>query len=156
MKSEREVIMRTTKMIKTNGVKCTVYGVVVAMLLLTGAVQAQAVNYKNSYRGVAVSRQQSAIIIQTTATAPAVGFQSTSAYSEQWSNEDITPMLNSDGSVNDEAYGVGSKNLPARPRKNPVIDPDDPGNTPLGDGLWVLLALAAGYAGARRKRILGF
>ena len=135
---------------------------------MLGAMQAQAVDFKNNFRGIAVSRQQSAIRIQT--TIPAVGFQSTSAYSGQWANEDITPMLNSDGSVNDEAYGVGSTGHRGHIRRadnngdgyydvtglpvNPIVDPNDPGNVPLGDGLWVLLALALGYAGARRKRIL--
>jgi len=69
-------------------------------------------------------------------------------------------MLNSDGTVNDGAY-MGSPKRPGIRRTDTNInnpgDPDDKeddGNTPLGDGLWVLLLLAVGYAGARvaRKR----
>jgi len=127
-------------------------------LLLMVAVEAQAVDYKSTYKG---SRVQPTVGVATTVTAPTVGFQSTSAYSGQWApQESTTPMLNSDGTVNDGAY-MGSPKRPGIRRTDTNInnpgDPDDKeddGNTPLGDGLWVLLLLAVGYAGARvaRKR----
>lgn len=149
MKSIMKTIIRNTKLV-----------MILAFLpALLSAAQAQAVDYKSTYKG---SRIQPTIGVATTATAPTVTFQSTSAYSGQWApQESTTPMLNSDGTVNDGAY-MGS---PKRPgiRKDPAApNPDteedeeggDDGNTPLGDGLWVLLMLAGGYAGARvaRKR----
>ena len=138
--------MRTT-LVKVIGYRLAVLGVV-AMLLLAGAVQAQAVNYKNSYHGSAMSHQHSAISIQTTtATAPTATFQSTSAYSEQWENESATPMLNADGSVNGEAYGIGQSSAPGKHiRKAGGVTPtDEDEELPIGDGLWVLLILACAY-----------
>ena len=148
MKNVMKTIMRNTKLV-----------MILAFLpALLSAAQAQAVDYKSTYKG---SRIQPTIGVATTATAPTVGFQSTSAYSGQWApQESTTPMLNSDGTVNDGAY-MGSPKRPGIRRTdsniNNPVDPDDKeddGNTPLGDGLWVLLMLAVGYAGARvaRKR----
>ena len=143
-------------------------------LLLMVAVEAQAVDYKSTYKG---GRPQPTYIAPATGTvsqAPTATFQSTSAMPVMMSTES---MLNSDGTVNDGAYGVGQSYSSGRPghiRKadsngdgfdddtglpvenidNPTIDPNDPGNVPLGEGLWVLLMLVVGYAGARvaRKR----
>lgn len=119
---------------------------------LIGAVQAGAVNYKSTYRGV---QSQPVYGIATTATVPSATFQSTSAYSEQWSSTPTSTLLNSDGSVNSGAYMTSG---PSRAKKddilppNPDIDDDDPGNVPLGEGLFALLMMAGGYAFARRKR----
>lgn len=152
MKSIMKTIMRNTKLV-----------MILAFLpALLSAAQAQAVDYKGTYKG---SRIQPTIGVATTATAPTVGFQSTSAYSGQWApQESTTPMLNSDGTVNDGAY-MGSPKRPGIRRTDSNInnpgDPDDKeddGNTPLGDGLWVLMMFAGVYALMRvvlnRKRAL--
>ncbi len=150
MKSIMKTILRNTKLV-----------MILAFLpALLSAAQVQAVDYKNNYRGV----QRTEYRVQTvSSTAPAATFQSTSAYSGQWApQESTTPMLNSDGTVNDGAY-MGS---PKRPgiRKDPtapnpnVDEENDDGNTPLGDGLLALMLLACMYALMRvilnRKRAL--
>lgn len=156
VKGERKTIMKTT-LVKVIGYRLAVMGVA-AMLLLAGTVQA--VDYKNSYRNdrYAFSGQQSAISIQTMATAPTAGFQSTSAYSGQWNQDAHQSMLNADGTVNGEAYGIGRRpgirRDPVAPPPNPG-DPDeeeDEGNVPLGNGLLVLMLLALAYAGIRKLR----
>ena len=128
------------------------WSIVISMLfVLSGTAQATAPTYRNTYKG---SHQQSAVSYQT--AAPTVSFQSTSAYSGQWGDGSITPMLNSDGSVNGGAY----TGAPGRPRReNNPNDPDeeeDDGNTPLGDGLLPLMFLAGVYSGVRlyRKKIV--
>ena len=76
------------------------------------------------------------------------GFQSTSAYSGQWS-EQATPLLNGDGSVNHEAYMSGS----IGPRKNTTGNPGTPSDKdeeeeeqqPLGDALLPLMLIACAY-----------
>ena len=115
---------------------------------LTGAAQAGAVEYRNSYHQSAVSYQPSGFGIATTATAPTATFQSTSAYSGQWEQEAQQSMLNNDGTVNSEVYGIGRKEVsgPRRVTPNPDVDPNDPGNVPLGDALIPLLLLASAYA----------
>ena len=127
------------------------------------ASTAQAVDFKNNYRGMEQKTSAIEYRMATTATAPTMGFQSTSAYSGQWSQDTQQSMLNADGSVNAETYGVGWSNIPGM-RKDPSgginppdeDDDDDVENgTPLSDGLWVLLAMAMIYACARsiiRKR----
>lgn len=133
------------------------------IVLVLGAMQAQAVNYKNTYGGAGGYRPVNG---SYQATAPSVSFQSTSAYSGQLSAEGIS-LVNADGSVNTESYGVGRSNISARPRRvdanndgyddvtglpvNPIVDPNDPGNVPIGDALIPLLILAAGYAVYRRR-----
>jgi len=115
---------------------------------LTGAAQAGAVEYRNSYQQSAVSYQPSGFGIATTATAPTATFQSTSAYSGQWEQEAQQSMLNNDGTVNSEVYGIGRKEVsgPRRVTPNPDVDPNDPGNVPLGDVLLPLTLLACAYA----------
>ena len=141
MKNVMKTALRNTKLV-----------MILAFLpALLSAAQAQAVDYKNNYRGV----QQTEYRVQTvTTTAPAATFQSTSAYSGQWEEQgSMTPMLNSDGTVNNEAYGVGARH-PGRIRReggdinNPgdPDDKDDEGNVPLGDALLPLLLLAMVYA----------
>ena len=130
---------------------------------LLGAAQAGAVDYRNSYQQSAISYQSSGFGIATTATAPTATFQSTSAYSGQWSEQ--SSMLNNDGSVNSGAYmtsgpnrakmggpGGGPGSSPGTP-----TDPLDPNKQqPLGDGLWALLLCACAYAiymvSRRRKK----
>ena len=146
--------------------------VVMAILLALGGT-AQAVSYKGAYKG---RSQQPAYMAP--ATVPVITFQSTSAMPVMMSTESI---LNEDGTVNAGAYGVGQSYSSGRPghiRKadsngdgiddetglpvdnidNPIVNPNDPGNVPLGDGLWVLLLLAGAYVVVRRikeTRILG-
>lgn len=124
---------------------------------LTGAAQAGAVEYRNSYQQSAVSYQPSGFGIATTATAPTATFQSTSAYSGQWEQEAQQSMLNNDGTVNSEVYGIGRKEVsgPRRVTPNPDVDPNDPGNVPLGDVLMPMMLLACAYAiykVARRRK----
>lgn len=149
------------------------YIVCIIVVLIACVAQVNAVNYKGTYRG---RSQQPAYMAP--ATVPVVTFQSTSSMPVMMSTESI---LNADGTVNAGAYGVGQSYSSGRPghiRKadsdgdgfdddtglpvesidNPTIDPNDPGNVPLGDGLWVLLLLAGAYVVVRRikeTRILG-
>ena len=125
---------------------------IIIMIALACAAQATAVDYKGTYKG---SRIQPTIGVATTATAPTVGFQSTSAYSNSF-EEQSQPMLNADGTVNAEAYGVGQSNAPGRHIRtatpNPDVDPNDPGNVPLGDGLIALMLCACAYLIVRATR----
>lgn len=137
--------------------------IVLVGLLLVGAVQAEAVEYKSTYKGSQHGIHATTMMERGVQTAaPSAVFQSTSAYSGQLQETSTTPMLNSDGTVNADAYGVGQTSAAKHPGhirrdpNNPVIDDEeeDPGN-PVGDGLWALLALALGYAGVtmmRRKK----
>ena len=158
MKGERKTIMKTTK-IKVMGYRLWAIGLIVLLPMLVNAVE-----YKSTYCGTS----KPTFGIATTATAPTATFQSTSAYSSQWQNTQTQSMLNSDGSVNSSEYMTTS--APSRPRRvdanhdgyddvtglpvNPIIDPNDPGNVPLGDGLFLLALLAVGYAARKRTSIL--
>ena len=155
MKNVMKTIMRNTKLV-----------MILAFLpALLSAAQAQAVDYKSTYKGVRYEqpRQHVEYKVASTASAPTMGFQSTSAYSGQWAaQEGTTPMLNSDGTVNNEAYGVGSGHHPGSIRRadnddiidNPgdPDDNDDPGNVPLGDVVWPLMLLLSAYAGYKKVR----
>ena len=90
------------------------------------------------------------------------GFQSTSAYSSQFSTGEQS-TLNSDGTVNSAAYGIGSRHLGSiRRTESNINNPDDPdddeeddGNVPLGDAVLPLLMMSlafCGYLYLRRKR----
>lgn len=86
------------------------------------------------------------------ATLPSSQFQSTSVFAEQWSKDDIQPMLNADGSVNAAAYMGGQDNSSSGPRRvgGQSGTPGQGGDKqPLGDALIPLLLLALAYAGAR-------
>ncbi len=141
MKNVMKTILRNTKLV-----------MILAFLpALLSAAQAQAVDYKNNYRGV----QQTEYRVQTvTTTAPAATFQSTSAYSGQWEEQgSMTPMLNSDGTVNDEAYGVGQSNASGRPGQiRRINNPEDDVENPLGDGWLPLMLLLCAYAGYKKVR----
>ena len=121
-------------------------------LLLLGTVQTQAVEYKSTYKG---GHPQPVYVSSTSVNSPTFTFQSTS--SKTVVSITASSLLKEDGTVNDEAYGVGRK---PGIRKDPVAPPPNPGdpneeeddgNTPLGDALWVLLLMAIGYACYRRK-----
>jgi len=128
--------MKTT-MIKIKGYRLWVLG----LLALLPAL-AEAVDYQNTH-------QPSETFV------PAVEFQSTSAFSEQWRNtEDNHWRLNVDGSVDESAYLSSQDNRP-KVRKNGTGTPgfpEDENQQPLGDGLWALLLLALGYLVMRRRR----
>ena len=141
---------------------------IVVLLALAGAMQATAVNYKNTYRGVqstqygvqsTVGYQQSAAGIQT--TAPSATFQSTSSYSGQWNQDAQQSMLNADGTVNADAYGVGRTNVgPRRSGSGSGYNPGTPDDDeeeegeqqPLGDALLPLMLLACAYLIVRATR----
>ena len=153
MKSIMKTIMRNTKLV-----------MILAFLpALLSAAQAQAVDYKSTYKGVRYEQpyQHAEYKVASTASAPTMGFQSTSAYSGQFSNEQQS-MLNSDGSVNGDAY-MGSS-LPGRSiRKSGSGSSYNPGTPddeeeeegeqqPLGDGLMALMLCACAYLVVRATR----
>ena len=140
MKKKKELkIMKTTKRYNIFH-----WSLLIGMLLL-GATQVKAVDYKSTHSG-AVNHQYSASSIWATATAPSIGFRSTSVYSDLWQDVQGQSMLNADGTVNAEVYGI-SRRSPIRKvtTPNPGVDEDDPGNVPLSDGLWILLFLICAY-----------
>ena len=122
MKKNIKTIMRNTKLV-----------MILAFLpALLSAAQAQAVDYKSTYKGTQYEqpRQYVEYKVATTASAPTMGFQSTSAYSGQFSNGEQS-MLNSDGTVNGDAY-MGS--LPGRSiRKSGTGSSDQPGTPDEGE-----------------------
>ena len=137
--------MKTTK-IKVMGYRLWVIGMMALLPMLVNAVE-----YKSTYCGTS----KPTFGIATTATAPTATFQSTSAYSSQWNQDAQQSMLNADGTVNSGAYMTSGPNRakkddPVLP-PNPDVDPNDPGNVPLGDGLFLLALLALGYGIVRRR-----
>ena len=142
MKNIMKTILRNTKLV-----------MILAFLpALLSAAQAQAVDYKSTYKGVRYEqpRQHVEYKVATTASAPKAGFQSTSAYSSQFSTGEQS-TLNSDGTVNSAAYGIGSRHPGIIRRTESNInnpgDPDEDGNTPIGDAVLPLLLLVLAYAG---------
>ena len=131
---------------------------IIVLLVLSGTMQAAAVEYKNNYRGVHKPDYQ----VQTVSTvAPTATFQSTSAYSGQFSNGQQS-MLNSDGSVNGDAYmgaslpgrsirkgGTGSGSNPGTPGDE---EEEEGEQQPLGDGLMALMLCACAYLIVRATR----
>ena len=152
MKNVMKTIMRNTKLV-----------MILAFLpALLSAAQAQAVDYKSTYKGVRYGQpyQHAEYKVASTASAPTMGFQSTSAFPDQFGNGEQS-MLNSDGTVNNEAYGVGSSHHPGSIRRtetninnpdDPDYDPNDSGNVPLGDVAWPLMLLLCAYAGYKKAR----
>jgi hypothetical protein len=145
---ERRNIMET-KMLRN-----IVMTMIVLLPALVNAEQLYAVNYKNTYKGVQNTgyRVQSTVgyqpsVISSQVVAPSMGFQSTSTMPMQWQQEAQEPMINADGSMNTEAYGVSRPIVGPRKINNP--DEDDELENPIGDGLWALMVLAMAYAGAR-------
>lgn len=105
------------------------------------------------------------------AVAPSVTFQSTSIMTGSGSAYSANPTIGANGA----AYMPGASSAPGRRpgiRKadndhdgfddetglpvdnidNPIIDPNDPGNVPLGEALLPLLLMALVYFAIRRKR----
>lgn len=132
--------------------------ILASLLAFACVTSMMAVNYQTPYKGQRYYDQSA--MSQSIASTPVVSFQSTSAYSGQWNQEEQQSMLNGDGTVSDEYYGVGGRirrvggptpgggvNGPGTPTPNP--DPEN--QQPLGDALWVLLLMAIGYACYRRK-----
>jgi len=132
------------------------YIMIISLLVLSGTMQAGAVDYKNHYKGKCTRNnvQGTEYRIQTVGApmTPSATFQSTSAYSGKWNQDAQQSMLNSDGSVNTDAYMGNTSSAKVGPRRidaigNPEEDEDDPGNVPIGDGLLIMLLMAAAYAG---------
>lgn len=115
----------------------------VVLPALMGAWQTQAVTYKNMYQGV--SHQMSGYSGQV--SVPTVSFQSTSAYSGNWSQPEVS-TINADGSVNEGAYMAQHK-APGM-RKDAIGNPDevdeDDKPNPIGDAVIPLMLLACAYA----------
>ena len=130
------------KLEKGKNMKTTYTHILLICLLALGAMQAKALNYQNTYQ-------------PSTYDMPQVAFRSTSAYSSQWTEQDNT-MLNSDGSVNEEAYTTSRNNAPGGPRR--IINPDEEdeddkeNGTPLGDVLFPLMLMALAYIVIRLYR----
>ena len=139
MKSIMRTILRNTKLV-----------MILAFLpALLCAAQAQAVDYQTKYKGTMYNVQSTA---SYGASAPTMGFRSTSVYSSQFGNGE-QPMLNSDGTVNDEAYGVGQSNASGRPGQiRRINNPEDDEENPLGDVVWPLMLLLCAYAGYKKVR----
>ena len=137
------------------------YILMVLMLALMG-VQANAVEYP-VYKP---SGRQVAGPAFTPATAPNATFQSTSTMSAGSGSSTFCSTLNADGTVNEEAYGVGRRNVgPRKTETNTGIDPpddddddDDENGTPIGDAVLPLMLLACAYMCLRtflkRKRAM--
>jgi hypothetical protein len=134
---------------------------IIGMLLSTNP--AAAVEYKSTYKGMGNSSAapRTEHQVASTAATPAMGFQSTSPMPVV-TTVGVSNTLNDDGTVNSDAYGIGRKpglrKDPIAPPPNPE-DPDDEeddGNTPIGDGAWLLVLLACAYMSLRaflkRKR----
>lgn len=145
MKNVMKTIMRNTKLV-----------MILALLpALLSAAQAQAVDYKSTYKGVRYEqpRQHVEYKVASTASAPTVGFQSTSVYSSQFGNGE-QPMLNSDGTVNGDAY---MSSLPGRSIRRapgtPTDEEEEEGEQqPLGDVMWPLILCACAYLVVRATR----
>ena len=116
------------------------YILMVLMLALIG-VQAHAVEYP-VYQP---SGRQVAGPAFTPATAPHATFQSTSTMSAGSGSSTFCSTLNPDGTVNEEAYGVGRRNVGPRRIGNPGEDDPTENGTPIGDAVLPLMLLACAY-----------
>ena len=121
----------------------------ICLVVLISTVQAWAVEYKTSYRGVQSAEYRSQSLESQRTSAPSVAFQSTSAYSGQWNQDDRQSMLNEDGSMNTEVYmASGPRRAPGTPGGE--LDPTT--QQPLGDGLMALMLCACAYLIVRATR----
>lgn len=123
-------------------------------LLLIGAVETQAVEYKNTYKGSDHAIQQTEHKVANSATtAPSASFQSTSAMPVASMG---ASTLNADGTVNAEAYGIGQEETPAKAPSGPrKVGGGQTIEGPVGDAVLPLLLMAMLFAGVvytRRKR----
>lgn len=138
---------------KTTGIKVNGYRLAMIGLVLGLAMTMQAVDYKNVYKHSVVSHQYSDNGIE--AATPSTGFRSTSAYSGQWNQDAQQSLLNTDGSVNTEAYMGGPRRVGGSPSSGggtgtPGGDLNN--QQPLGDVLWPLMLMAMMYAAVRVLR----
>ena len=135
---------------------------IIGMLLSTNP--AAAVEYKSTYKGMGNSSAapRTEHQVASTAATPAMGFQSTSPMPVV-TTVGVSNTLNDDGSVNGEAYmssAPGRGHIRKDPSVNPPSNPGDPeegeddGNTPIGDGAWLLAIFAGAYA-LMRAVVLG-
>ena len=119
---------------------------VIAIILMAGIAQVQAVNYQTKYKGTRYNVQSTTSF---GVAAPAATFRSTSAFSSpEWAEQ---PMLNSDGTVNEGAYMSGPRRLgegpsPGGTQPGTPGNPKDENQQPLGDALIPLALLACAYA----------
>lgn len=125
-------------------------------LLLIGAVETQAVEYKTTYKGSDRAIQQTEYQVAASATTtPSAGFQSTSAMPVASMG---ASTLNADGTVNAEAYGVGQEETPAKAPNGPrKVGGHAQEGTPIGDAVLPMLfmSLAFGlFVYFRRKQTL--
>lgn len=112
------------------------------LIVLTGTIEAWGVEYQTKYKGTMYNVQSTT---SYGVAAPVTTFQSTSAYSEQWQEEEQVSMLNSDGSIANSPLAAA----PSGPRRAPgtpgeQLDPTT--QQPLGDVLLPLTLLACAYA----------
>jgi hypothetical protein len=138
MINERKKEMRTQ-----NIIIATRNTLLLCLIVLTGTIEAWGVEYQTKYKGTMYNVQSSTSISST--IAPTATFQSTSAYSEQWQEEEQVSMLNSDGSIANSPLAAA----PSGPRRAPgtpggTLDPKT--EQPLGDVLLPLTLLACAYA----------
>lgn len=80
---------------------------------------------------------------------PAIAFQSTSTMVGSGSTYASQPMLNMDGTASYKAPSYGPAYAPGGPRKSssdPINPEEDDVELPVGDGTWILMFLAIGYA----------
>ena len=91
---------------------------------------------------------------------PRAPFQSTSSMDGSGSTYSSNPTLDENGTANSpaaSALGGPSKAKAGTTPPPPVIDENDSGNTPVGDGVLPLLALAMAFGGVvymrRRKAV---
>lgn len=148
MSKERRNIMKT-KMLRNM--------MIVVLLALVSAMQATAVNYKNTYNGVRNTEYRVQTVSSVSATTPSTGFQSTSAYSGQWNQDVQQSTLNVDGTVNADAYGVGRSYVgPRRSGTNPGTPDDEEEEQgeqqPIGDATLPLLLIAMAYIAIQKYR----
>jgi hypothetical protein len=155
LNEERRNIMKT-KMLRN-----IVMTMIVLLPALVNAEQLYAVNYKNTYKGVQNTgyRVQSTVGYQPSevsgqVVAPSMGFQSTSTMPVQWQQEAQEPIINADGTMNTEAYGLGTQNTPVMRRApgTPGENLDPNAQQPLGDVMWPLMVLACAYLIVRATR----
>lgn len=123
-------------------------------LLLIGAVETQAVEYKTTYKGSDHAIQQTEYQVAASATtASSASFQSTSAMPVASMG---ASTLNADGTVNAEAYGIGQEETPAKAPNGPrKVGGHAQEGTPIGDAVLPMLfmSLAFGlFVYFRRKR----
>lgn len=95
---------------------------------------------------------------QQNAARPSSTFQSTSTMQSSGSSYSTNPMLNADGTATYNAASYAPAQAPSSgPRKVAPPAPEGP-PTPVGDGVWALLLIAAAYAAwstLRRKAAQG-